>query len=254
MNTIVGPLRPLYGLGLRALYGRSGLPWRVNGELFRIDPRVRRFVPHESETTLFRFLRDRIEPGQVVFDIGSFLGIYAMLEARAAGPSGRVLAFEPTPWSYGVLCQHVRMNALDDRIETRNAAVGSQQVRRPMITFEDEPYRNMIATTDTRTCREASVEVLSVDDLCDSIGRAPDWIRMDVQGMEFDVLRGAARLLHESGERIRIVAEMHPAEWLKYGVSPKDAPMLLADLGLRARSLDDRDPFVVETHALLERI
>ena len=254
MNAVVRSLRPLYGLGLRAVFGHTGLPWRVNGEVFRIDPRVRRFIPHENETTLFAFLRDHIQTGDVVFDIGSFLGIYAMLAARAAGPGGRVLAFEPTPWSYAVLREHVRMNALHDRIETRNAAVGAQRVRRPLVTYEGEPYRNMIAAADHATGNGPSVEVFSVDEVCDTIGRAPDWIRMDVQGMEFAVLRGAARLLHESGGRVRIVAEMHPTEWAKYGITPNDAPALLADLGLRARSLDGQDPFAVETHALLERI
>jgi FkbM family methyltransferase len=215
---------------------------------------VRRFIPHENETTLFAFLRDHIQPGDLVFDIGSFLGIYAMLAARAAGRHGRVLAFEPTTWSHGVLNDHVRMNALDDRIQTRNAAVGAQRVRRPLVTFEGEPYRNMIATANDESGNGPSVEVLSVDEVCEAIGRAPDWIRMDVQGMEFDVLRGAARLLHESGRRVRIVAEMHPTEWPKYGITPKEAPALLADLGLRARSLDGQDPFAVETHALLEPI
>lgn len=252
MNAVLRPLRPLYALGLRAVFGRRGLPWRVNGETFRIDPRVRHFVPHESEKALFSFLHDHIQPGDLVFDIGSFLGIYAMLAARAVGPAGRVLAFEPSVGSYRVLCEHMRMNRLGDRVDARNVGIGAERQRRSLVIFNGEPYRNMIAACDHRQPDGPSVDVVSVDQVCDAIGRRPDWIRMDVQGMEFEVLRGAARLLKESGGRVRIVAEMHPTEWHKYGITPIEAPGVLAALGLRARSLDGSDPFCVETHALLE--
>jgi FkbM family methyltransferase len=250
-------LRALYGVGLRAAFGRRGLPWRVNGETFRIDPRVRRFVPHESETTLFAFLREHIRPGDVVFDIGSFLGVYAMLAARSAGAGGRVLAFEPSAWSFDILQRHVRMNGLAGRIDARLAAVGACRQRRALVTFSDEPYRNMIGAPAIDLAAGATaVDVITLDDVCDAIGRPPDWIRMDVQGLEFDVLRGAARMLHASPvgkRRVRIVAEMHPSRWPDYGVAPADAPKLLADLGLRARSLNGHDdPFRVETHAELE--
>ena len=71
---LVHAVRPVYARLLRAAYGSRGLPWRINGERFRIDPGVRHLMPHENERTLFQFLRREIVPGSVVFDIGSFLG------------------------------------------------------------------------------------------------------------------------------------------------------------------------------------
>ncbi len=87
-GSAAGVLRPLYAGWLRAAYGRRGLPWHVNGESFRIDPSVRHLVPHESEASLFQFLRSGIRPGDVVLDIGAFLGTYAVMAARWSGATG----------------------------------------------------------------------------------------------------------------------------------------------------------------------
>src|SRR6476659_1620445 len=89
-------LRPAYALYLRAVFGRVGVRWSVNGEELRIDPGVRRYVPHQNEPALFRYLQSAMQPGETVLDIGAFLGTYAIMAARWTGPLGRVLAFEPS--------------------------------------------------------------------------------------------------------------------------------------------------------------
>ena len=249
----VGLLRPMYAGCLRAVYGRQGLPWRLNGEELRIDPDVRRFIPQENERPLFDYLRDGIRPGDVVFDIGAFLGTYAVMEARWAGAGGRVVAFEPTPWSFGVLSRHLRMNGFGpDRVDARRVAVGACAGRQGLVTFEDEPYRNMIAADDPAQAA-TGVETVTVDDVARQLGRTPDWIRMDVQGLEFDVLEGARRVLDEARGHVRVVAEMHPEQWPDFGIDPRDAHDRLAALGLRARPLTAAEPLFTESgHAILE--
>jgi FkbM family methyltransferase len=257
-------LRPAYGRALETVYGRRGLPWSINGETFRIIPGLRHLLPPVNEAPLFHFLSEGIAQGDIVFDIGSFLGTYAMLAARRTGESGRVLAFEPSAGSFQALERHFAMNGLyAPRVIARCAAVGARSERRRLLTFDNEPYRNMIApvasegSPSTRFARSGqgtdAVDVVSVDEAADDIGRPPDWVRMDVQGLEFDVLAGAARVLREFGSRLRIVAEMHPDQWPDFGVHPSDAVDRLAALGLRARSLEPgRDPFEQSSHAILE--
>jgi FkbM family methyltransferase len=245
-------LRPVYAGWLQAAYGRRGLPWTLNGEPLRIDPGVRRMVPRENERPLFEYLRDHIRPGDLVFDIGAFLGTYAVMEARWAGVRGRVLAFEPSPASFAVLIRHLRMNGLGpDRVSARQAAVGASEGRRELATFDDEPYRNMIATGSAGPGRVA-VDVVTVDGSAAATGRPPDWIRMDVQGAEFEVLEGARAVLRETRGRINIVAEMHPEQWPDFGIRPRDAADRLAALGLEARGLTAGvPPFTQSAHAIL---
>jgi FkbM family methyltransferase len=249
----VGVLRPVYAGWLRAAYGRRGLPWTLNGEPLRIDPAVRHLIPRENERPLFEYLRDHIRPGDLVFDVGAFLGTYAVMEARWAGPRGRVVAFEPSPSSFAVLTRHLRMNGLGpDRVDARQAAVGASEGRRELATFDEEPYRNMIATGSSAAGRVV-VDAVTVDGVAAAVGRLPDWIRMDVQGVEFEVLEGARAVLREARGRISIVAEMHPEQWPDFGVSPRDGADRLAALGLKARSLTPNvPPFTQSAHAILE--
>lgn len=246
-------LSQVYTRWLRAAYGRHGMPWHVNGEGLRIDPKVRHLVPREGEAPLFRFLRSQIRRGDVVLDIGSFLGTYAVMAARWTGESGRVLAFEPSPETFAILRRHLRMNGLaGDRVQARCAAVGARNERRPLTTFADEPYRNMVAPS-AAVASAVTVDVVTVDQICGDLGRPPDWIRMDVQGLEFDVLQGARDVLREAGARLKIVAEMHPEQWPDYGIDPREAADRLAYLGLRARALEPGSPvFRQGGHAILE--
>jgi FkbM family methyltransferase len=251
-HAVVRALRPLHTRWVHARYGRSGMPWEVNGERLRIDPGARHLVPRRSEVPLFEFLRHGIQPGAVVLDIGSFLGVYAMMAARWAGPTGRVLAFEPSPSSFAMLMRHLRMNGAEARVHARCAAVGAQPGRTRLVVFEDEPYRNMVAPADPRTT-SVEVEVVTVDQVCAALDRPPTWIRMDVQGLEFDVLRGARDLLRESRGRLTIVAEMHPEQWVALGIAVAEADAVLADMGLRARCLPGQnDRFDQSSHAILD--
>jgi FkbM family methyltransferase len=250
---LVRALRPAYARWLRAAYGRRGLPWHINGEPIRIDPDARHLVPQENERPLFEYLRQHISPGDVVLDIGAFIGTYAILEARWAGARGRVLAFEPSPSSFAILERQARMNGLGPpRFDAYCVAVGARREQRGLTTFDEEPYRNMIAADGAAA---VMVDVVTVDSACAALDTPPTWIRMDVQGLEFEVLRGARELLRERRGRLQIVAEMHPQHWPVYGIDPRDAAERLAELGLRARNVvPDQDPFGYDAHAILEPI
>ena len=244
--------RPAYSAWLNVAYGSSGLPWRLNGEPLRIHPAVRHLIPQDNERPLFEYLRAGIRPGDLVFDIGAFLGTYALFEARWSGPHGRVIAFEPAPFSFSVLSRHVAMNGLGpDRVDARQAAVGASVRQQTLVAFEDEPYRNHLAGNGSSG--QLSVNVLTVDAVCTELGRVPDWIRMDVQGSEFDVLLGAREAIRAARGRIRIVVETHPDQWPDFGIDPAEAHDRFAALGLRARPITPVEPlFTQGGHVILE--
>ncbi len=112
------------------LYSRTGLPWKVHGQVIRIDPQARHLVPHDAEPALFDFLARTIRPGDIVLDVGAFVGVYAVLAARWSGPGGRVVAFEPTPSSAALARRHLAYNGLGpDRVSIIEAAVSDRAAR-----------------------------------------------------------------------------------------------------------------------------
>lgn len=229
-----------YSVVLRARYGRTGMPWRVHDETIRIDPRQRHLVPHASEETLYRFIQHEVAPGAVVLDVGSFLGIYAILEARRAGPAGRVVALEPTASSAATARRHFSYNSgACAPITLIEAAAGE---RRGQATFYEyaQPYVNALATAVdvAGVAMRRTVDVVSLDDVCRDLQVTPTFIRMDVQGAEFHALRGAREVIRAAGSRLTIVAEMHPQCWPGFGIDSSYAHDTIASLGLKATPLE----------------
>ena len=240
LTSAFGAAQRAYAVALRARYGRAGMPWRVHDEIVRIDPRVRHLVPHASEPALFQFIHRAVAPGDVVLDVGAFLGVYAVLEARRAGPGGRVIALEPTAWSASVARRHVAYNAgTGAPITLIEAAAG--EVRGHATFYEyDEPYVNALAAAvDVESSpRRREVDVVTLDEVCGELGVVPAFIRMDVQGAEFHALRGARNTIHAAGPRLTIVAEMHPQCWPGFGIDESCALDTIASLGLQAAPLE----------------
>jgi FkbM family methyltransferase len=216
------------------------MPWRIHDVTVRIDPSVRHLVPHDAEPALFRFIQQHVAPGEVVLDVGAFLGIYAVLEARRAGSGGRVIALEPTAWSASIARKHIAFNADDGaRITLIEAAAGDSPGRATLYEYE-EPYVNSLAAAvDTSGAAiNRSVDLTTIDEACDRLGIVPTFFRMDVQGAEFHALRGARTTIRRAGAGLRIVAEMHPQCWPSFGVDEASARDTIASLGLVAEPLE----------------
>jgi FkbM family methyltransferase len=243
---------------LPVLYSRRGLPWRVHDEMVRIDPRVRHLVPHEPEADVYRFLRSTIRPGDVVLDVGAFLGIYAVLEARWTGSAGRVIAFEPTPASVAVTRRHLAWNGVSaPRVRLIEAAVSDRTSTATFYQYDaaSMPYVNsLVAAVDTAAASvEQVVDVVTIDEVCRNLDVVPSVVRMDVQGAEVHALRGARETIRRT-PHIALVVEMHPQCWPGFGVTEREARETIASLGLAARPLVASEPlFGRDTHAVLTR-
>ena len=245
-----------YGRLLGACYSRRGLPWKVHDELVRIDPRVRYLVPQHAEPALFGFLKRTIRPGDVILDVGAFVGLYAVLAARWSGPRGRVVAFEPTPSSAAVARRHFAFNELESgRVQLVEAAVSDRATRATLHQYDAHamPYVNSLAAAVDTDARPATVDVavVTIDDVCRELKIAPTIIRMDVQGAEIHALRGARETIR-SARGLSLVVEMHPQCWPAFGVTEQDARATLDDLGLTACPLVEGEVlFGRDTHAVL---
>lgn len=136
-----------------------------------------------------------IPRGGVVFDVGAHVGYYAMAAAHAAGPAGRVVAFEPLPLNLRYLRGHVRANRLTN-ITVVAACVGERGGR---AGFEYCGGTGRGRMVEGGGC----VATVSLDEEIEA-GRlpAPDVIKMDVEGAEVGALNGAARTLRAKHPRI----------------------------------------------------
>jgi FkbM family methyltransferase len=203
-------LSPAYSRLLGLLSGGRGYPAEINGSLFRIDPRFRWAVWHRHERTVADYLSARVTAGQCCFDVGANIGLYVLQFARWAAPSGRVVAFEPNPATLEVLRAHVRMNGLEDRVTivpmAAGAAAGDAQL------YDTSPGSGLSRIGGAHPGIEMAVTpveipLTTIDDYCRASRAVPDWMLIDVEGYEYEVLLGAADTLRR--HRPRVLVELH---------------------------------------------
>lgn len=234
--------RAAYASGLRAPYSRRVLPWMAHAERVRIDPRVRHLVPHHSEPGVAALIRRRVAPGSVALDIGSFLGVYAVIAARCAGASAGWWHSSRAPGAPPR--RHFGYNDLHaPRMRLIEAAV-SDTPGRALLHESPKPYVNSLAASPDASVPGASrhVDVVSIDDVCRRLGMTPSFIRMDVQGVEVHALRGARDTLRAAGGDLTILVETHPQCWPAFGVDEVSLRATLRDLDLEPRPLEPGAP------------
>ncbi len=132
-----------------------------------------------------RLFAQTVTEGSVVFDIGANVGFYTLLASVLAGPKGHVYAFEPLPRNLEYLKEHLRLNQIEN-VTMIEAAVAD----RNGVTLFNEGANSAMGHLSADGKLE--VEVVALDDLI-SQGKIqpPDFMKLDVEGGELLVLRGA---------------------------------------------------------------
>jgi FkbM family methyltransferase len=132
-----------------------------------------------------------VRPGAVVFDIGAHVGFYALLSAVLSAPGGRVFAFEPSRSNVAQLRRHVALNRVS--VEPIDAAVADRDGE---ARFE----RGVDSYTGSLGDTGVPVRVVTIDALCEA-GRLPkpDLMKIDVEGAEALVVKGASETIRTAG-------------------------------------------------------
>jgi len=155
-----------------------------------------------------RFIKDHmIEPGDVVFDCGAHHGRTAILFSKWVGDDGKVVAFEPLPKNCDILAKNIGLNEITNVI-LEHQAVGAKRGRIRIDGVSD--------STIIFSNQGMEVELTCLDDYAHL---NPAFIKVDVEGFEYQVLQGAERLL---SKRPRLAIEIHGNKLSKYGASQED--------------------------------
>jgi FkbM family methyltransferase len=145
---------------------------------------------HEYED--MAFVLHALQPGDWFTDVGANVGSYTVLAAKAVG--ARVIAFEPVATTFRHLQDNIALNSIGARVDARQACVGSVAGSVAMTTDEDT-VNHVVVNGERGT--SAMVPLVRLDDALE--GRVPFMIKLDVEGYELEVLRGAQLTLASAG-------------------------------------------------------
>lgn len=231
---------------LLVTFGR-GLPRLINGEdVIRVSVH-HRYVDEVYEPEVFRLLKQELNQDDVIIDVGAYIGIYSIILSRYLGGKGRIYAFEPAPDSLNLLKEHLDLNGVRGNVEVLPYAVGEKSGTGSLFASGDHIQNSFSsgAIEGEAGIEVVEVRMVSLDDFCLQRSIAPTWIKVDTEGWELPVLRGAAHLL-ANHITARFIVEMHPYAWKYAGYDERIFRQFCVEHDLRVEPLSNQNDVFAE--------
>ena len=177
------------------------------------------------------FVRRFLQAGMTVLDIGAHQGLYTLLASSTTGKSGKVFAFEPSSRERKALRLNVLLNRRKN-VSIQSFALGDASGYSEMYIVQGgkNGFNSLRPPAASVVTTKMPVEVRTLDDLVESgaIPR-PDFIKLDVEGAELSVIKGASKMLSQQPRPV-IMAEVESFRTEPWGYSAMDIIKLLEDL------------------------
>jgi FkbM family methyltransferase len=163
------------------------------------------FLPGHESHIVGRFTP---KEGETVIDIGAHIGRYTITSSKQVGNTGKVVAIEADPDNFELLKRNIALNNLTNVLPL-NYAVFSTRTR--MKLYEQSTsakYNSLMLARAAKTKNYVEVEADTLDSIL-KLNRVNqvNWIKIDVEGAEFEVLKGSTRTL--SSENVSLFIEIH---------------------------------------------
>jgi FkbM family methyltransferase len=206
----------------------------VNGMHIEVDPRdyVGRSIMDNGcfETETVHFVQRFLKPGMVFLDIGANIGQYSLLASELVGSEGTVHSFEPYPLMYAVLRRNVERNHCVN-VHCNCVALDEQEGSQQLFLSGSKGFGSTsFVPAEHYSGLQIGVRTMSVDRYAQVHGLdRVDLIKIDVEGAEMSVLKGAHFLLDKHPD-VALVLEFNDTAAHRFGYSSAQ----LADY-LRAR-------------------
>jgi FkbM family methyltransferase len=238
-SKIILTARRLVGLGSTVDAERLGIRWCLDlreGIDFSI------YLLGSFEPGTMQAYKRLVKPGDTVIDIGANIGAHTLTLAKLVGPSGRVIAFEPTAFAFEKLRKNMMLNPeLASRIlALQHMLVAKNDNAIPPALFSSWPLfaeEELHAKHKGRSMTTEGATAVTFDDAIDRLDvRRVDFIKIDVDGHELPVLQGGVNTIRRF--RPTILMELSPYVHEEEGYNFDDLVRLLVECGYRFRDAD----------------
>jgi FkbM family methyltransferase len=193
----------------------------------------------EVQQALARLLRR----GDVFYDVGANAGFYSLLAATLVGPGGKVFAFEPLPENMESIREQIEANGLAN-CEPVPMAVGARSGEAEFSFIPGGSANAHLGPSLSGNERSIRVRTTSLDDFL-SDRPMPSLVKVDVEGAEMEVVRGASRLLRSGSKFLFELHGKKNTEKMKVVEALRGEGFVFLDLRGRPLSLPEREEHVV---------
>ncbi len=197
---------------VKSPYGRFAIDPKRDAQIFKHMSPTEHHQMHAIRL-LERFLVD----DSTVIDVGAHIGTVSIPLSYKAK---RVISFEPSQVSFGLLQKNIELNGIQN-IDARNKGLGSKPGHASLAPMPEGNAGGQTLDAD----EAGSIEVSTLDAEAESA----DLIKIDVEGMEMEVLKGATKLIERSEPSIFM--EIFPQALRANGVRPRDIQRFFRERG-----------------------
>jgi FkbM family methyltransferase len=177
---------------------------RVNKDDFKImtiheDEIIEHFTPKQ---------------GDIVVDIGAHIGLYTIISSNRVGTNGKVIAIEADPGNFEMLNRNIKLNQLTNVIPLNYAAYSKETKIKLYLPSGESgftKYNTIVSDWANNEDKFVEVNANTLDYLLQLNHireEEVNWIKIDVEGAEFEVLKGATNVLSKSKD-IALLMELH---------------------------------------------
>jgi len=187
---------------------------------------------NEFESAEIEFVRRFLKPGMMVLDVGAHHGLYTLLASKLVGPTGKVIAFEPSPRERIRLFKHLKFNrARNVRVES--CALGETNGMADLFLSDDvNDWCNSLREPAGAALKAVQVDVKRLDEIISQQQlNKIDFVKMDIEGGELNALKGAKHMLATREHRPVILIEVQDKRSEAWGHRGANVIRMLEEAG-----------------------
>jgi FkbM family methyltransferase len=146
------------------------------------------------ERGTLQFIQKHLNPGDTFVDVGANIGLMSIFARQSVGKSGRVWAFEANNSTFELLDKNLALNHFSD-VLSFECGLGAK--RETKLLYDNWEINRGAASTVVQSAGAKAIEIsiLTLDEVANQHGIIPSMIKIDVEGMEEEVLTGAEHIL-----------------------------------------------------------
>jgi len=162
--------------------------------------------------------KNELNLGDIVVDAGANIGLYTLPAAKIVSNSGKVYSFEPDSVSFSNLKKNVVGNGIENT-DVVNKALSSKTGKAKFASSEYfTRMRNVLINDQEKSKSFVTVDTISLDDFFKDKPKKVNFIKIDIEGAEFEALKGMKNILAQNVE-IKILLEFHPQFLTSFGTN-----------------------------------
>lgn len=211
----------------------------IDHEIVVKSPQGLKFIARPKYEDFARFLFSEVlakwEPisiikpkkDQIIIDVGANVGYYTLNLSKKIGHNGKIISIEPDPQTFKILKKNCELNRLTN-VELHNYAISDHDGLMNLFQSSTHSGQNSLIPNDS--CQSITVKTITLDNLIGENFTKIHWLKIDVEGSEFFVLKGSSRLLTKTQN---VLIEIHEEIMEKQNQKPEELIKILKNFGFK---------------------